>query len=619
MGAYAAVPALAAALKARRTGVGEHIDCSLIETANITGTGFLGLVHAFRGSPPVEGPARTVELPSVEPTVDGWVGFNTNTRQQFDDFLVMIDRADLLGDDSWARADSRATRADEWTKIVRAWTSTRTTDEIVEFASSLRIPVAPVNDGAHVRDHPHFVARGSFAESADGTFDQPLPPYRFDGERPSVRTPRAAIGEGQEWSPRPNAIPTHLAGLPLAGLRILDVTAWWAGPSATQILAALGAEVIHIESIYRPDGGRTAIVDPTAADWWERGFLFHTANSNKLGITLDLANEEGRDIFEQLISVSDAVVENFSPRVFQSFGLTWERLRAINSRLVMVRMPAFGLDGPWRDNVGFAQTIEQISGLAWLTGYPFDQPRVPRGPCDPLGGMHAAFALVAALARRDISGEGCEVEAAMVDAALNAGAEQVIEWSANGTLLQRLGNRSSDAAPQGLYACCGEENWVAISVVDEHQWDGLKLVLGSPEWAEDPKLSSISGRIHNHDLLDSKLSRWASSLNIDEAIDMLLGYGVPAGRVRDPRLGSEHPQLEARGFFERLTHKVAGLVTIPSLPFQFDGRAGWFSRPAPTLGQHNEEVLQGLLGFDETRMAGLRARGVIGEELVLGS
>ena len=270
------------------------------------------------------------------------------------------------------------------------------------------------------------------------------------------------------------------APLPLSGLRILDLTAWWAGPAATNMLASLGAEVIHVESIQRPDGMRMAggmfISQP---QWWERSAIYLGANTNKRGLTLDLSSPAGREVVLRLIQECDAVVENFTPRVMGNFGLDWDTLHATNPRLILVRMPAFGLSGPWRDNTGFAQTMEQMTGLAWVTGYPDDQPLIQRGPSDPNAGMHAAFALLVALAEREVTGEGQHVEVTMIEAALNAAAEQAVEWGAYGRLLEREGNRAPSAAPQNLYACRGDEAWLTLSVRTDEQWEGLRAASGT--------------------------------------------------------------------------------------------------------------------------------------------
>ena len=622
LGSYAAVGAMAAFLRAREGRGGEIIDCSLMEACHLSASGFIDLYYALAGSPPVSAPPRMTELPSIEPTADGWVGFNTNTRQQFESFLLMIERDDLLAEDvAWAFAPTRYERMDEWNKIVRDWTTQHTTEEIVELASALRIPVAQVNNGRTVLEHPHFNARGVWATSANGSFTHPLPPYRIAGTRPGS-TPKSAPRLGEldaskvPANPRKTDVTQTAPGLPLAGIRIIDATAWWAGPSSTHILAALGADVIHLESIQHPDGARmTAAAFIDQPNWWERSAMFLATNTNKKGLTLDLSSARGRELFFQLVEKADIVVENFSPRVFENFGITWEALSAVNPRVIMTRMPAFGLDGPWRDNVGFAQTMEQMTGMAWVTGHECDQPRIPRGPCDPLAGMHSAFAMLVGLSQREQTDRGCFIEVSMVEAALNAAAEQAIEYTAYGTVLSRLGNRSRDAAPQGLYPCRGDEQWLALSIASDEQWLALKFVLGQPAWADDPLLDTHEGRWSAHDLIDKHLERWACGKDCVEAVAVLSASGIPASPLYDARLSPEHPQMIARGYFERLDHPIVGEHQVPTIPFRFRSVDRWCRSAAPTVGEHNEAVLKDLLGLDDTATEKLIAENVIGTRL----
>lgn len=616
MASYAAVAALGALRRAQLGGPGEIVDCSLLETCHLSASGFADLYCELAGRPPLTAPARQVEIPSIEPTADGWVGFNTNTRQQFESFLAMIGRLDLLDDDpAWALATTRWERRDEWNQIVREWTRGRSTDEIVALASDLRIPVSPVNNGQTVLDHPQFAARGVWGTHADGSFTHPLAPYRIDGRRPAPTAGVSPLGEMAEV-PAHNRIASaadRVPELPLDGVRILDATAWWAGPSSTHILAALGAEVIHLESTAHPDGARMAAAAfAHQPQWWERSGMYLATNTNKRGLTLDLSCTEGRDLLFGLVKCSDILVENFSPRVFDNFAITWEAVREQNPRMVMVRMPAFGLDGPWRNNVGFAQTMEQMTGMAWVTGHEYDQPRIPRGPCDPLAGMHSAFAMLAGLRRRDDTGEGSFIEVSMVESALNAAAEQVVEFTAYGNLISRLGNRSRDAAPQGLYECAGTERWLAISVATDEQWRQLKGALNNPDWADDPALDTLQGRAEAHDVIDKHLEQWAVQRDSSAAAELLIEYGVPAADLADARVGSMHPQLAARGFFESLDHPVVGRHHVPALPFKYRSVDTWYRCPAPTLGQHNASILGDLLGLDASSIAALAERGVIG-------
>ncbi len=343
-GAYAAVGAVAAWRVARSTGLGEHVDVAMLEAMTVTMNTFTPLFFAFTGAGPPPVPTPTIELPSIEPTADGFVGFCTIVRQQFEDFLVLIDHAELLADDELANATLRARRMDEFLGYVRPWTTQHTTAEIVERASALRIPVAPVLDGATVVGHEQFVERGSFVEGPHG-FTQPRVPYRL-GDRPRPGFgPAPTLGEHTgtvDWPARPGApaasAPAAERPLPLAGVRIVDVTAFWAGPAATQVLGALGADVVKVESIQRPDGMRFTSAKPASVDrWWEWGFVFHGANANKRSVTLDLNRPEGRDLVLRLIADADAVVENFSPRVMENFGLGWDAIHAANRRAVMMR------------------------------------------------------------------------------------------------------------------------------------------------------------------------------------------------------------------------------------------------------------------------------------------
>src|SRR5208282_925275 len=239
---------------------------------------------------------------------------------------------------------------------------------------------------------------------------------------------------------------------------------------------------------------------------------------------------------------ADVLVENFTPRVMEQFGFDWNRVHSLNDQLIMVRMPAFGLDGPWRDRTGFAQTMECLTGMAWLTGFSDGPPVLVRGACDPLAGMHAVFATLLALIERDRSGKGRLVEVPMVEAALNAAAEQVIEFGSTGTLLGRDGNRGPGAAPQGVYPCSGHDEWVAIAVATDTQWRSLCSVLGDPQWSVDRALRDGVGRRRAHDLIDGELTAWTARLNAMDVSSLLQSVGVPCEPVTPPREIASNPQ-----------------------------------------------------------------------------
>jgi crotonobetainyl-CoA:carnitine CoA-transferase CaiB-like acyl-CoA transferase len=223
--------------------------------------------------------------------------------------------------------------------------------------------------------------------------------------------------------------------------------------------------------------------------------------------------------------------------------------------------------------------------------------------------MHAVLALLAALETRNRAGEGMLVEVTMVEAALNAAAEQVVEHSAHGTLLRRHGNRGPVAAPQGLYPCAGTEQWLALAVVTDEHWSALRRLMGDPEWAR-----SVDRRA-DHDRVDEELAAWCADRDLDELVEALAVEQVPAAPVIAPRDVDRNPQLQARNFFEALAHPVTGTHALPGIPFRFASRADrpWYRAPAPLLGQHNDEVLAGELGLTATQLADLRARDIIGE------
>ena len=616
-GTYAAVAAAAAAHRARASGHGAHVDLAMADVALLVGGGFGEQRYIMSGSPTITGAERSFETPSIEPTLDGYAGFTTNSRQQFDDFLVLIERTDLLGDDSWAARVTRVARKEEWNEIVRAFTMKHPTDEVVKRAMELRIPAAPVGNGETITRVPHFVERNVLQRDPTDTFTMPRRPWRFDDTDPPPARPAPRLGEHtgriEARAPQRTAPISGAPGLPLDGIRVLDLTAWWAGPAGTGVIAALGADVIHVESITRIDGMRATGGALGGVDqWWERSAHFLVSNTNKRDLTLPLDTLEGLHLLEDLIRTADAIVENFTPRVLGNFGLTWERIQDLNPRCSLLRMPAFGLSGPWRDSSGFAQTMEQLCGLAWITGEKWDQPRIQQGLCDPNAGVHTVFALFVALAEREATGRGSHVELPMVESALNAAAELMIEATAYGNILVRDGNRGPGAAPQGLYACRGIEQWLVISIETDDQWSALVQALGEPSWAIDPTLASHAGRRAHHDFLDERLGEWAADRDLADSVELLVAHGVPAGMARDPRVVSQNPQFAHRGVLEEMDHPIVGRLPVPVLPFRFDDIEKWLRSPAPTLGEHNHEILVGDLGHSEGDYTDLEARGVIG-------
>jgi crotonobetainyl-CoA:carnitine CoA-transferase CaiB-like acyl-CoA transferase len=278
----------------------------------------------------------------------------------------------------------------------------------------------------------------------------------------------------------------------------------------------------------------------------------------------------------------------------------------------MVRMPAFGLSGPWRDRIGFAQTMEQASGMAAVTGYRDDQPIIPRGLCDPLGGLHGAVGLLLALADREHTGQGQLVEATMIEAALNIAAEPIVEYSAYGRLLSRMGNRTSVANPSGVFRCRGDDEWVAISVRTDPQWEGLVHTIDRP--AALVALRTPAERRSAADTIEQHVQHWCAGADVHDAVRQLTSAGVPAARVARQWELHENPQLQSRGFFKVIDHPVIGRHDrYPGLPFSIWGATTSPPRPAPTLGEDNREVLIGELGLGMDQFDALVAAGIVGD------
>jgi crotonobetainyl-CoA:carnitine CoA-transferase CaiB-like acyl-CoA transferase len=626
-GAYAAAMTQAFRIRALRDGYGELVDLSMLEAQILCLTYYPVTYFEMLGRP--WRTERKPTVPGVAQAQDGLVALGCGTAQQWHDLCAMS------GHDEWIDEGSDLTitqQANLHADELYEWLRDQKVDAVRDLASAFRIPNSPVGNGENVAAMDHFVERGAFTTNPRDGFVQPVHPYRLSGI--ALRTPTAAPRLGEHTAAHRGATPAprpapegnpHRDRLPFSGLRVLDMTTFWAGPSCTHALGMLGAELIHLESTPRPDGTRLiAGIPVTEEQWWEKSPIFSALNTNKKGLTLDFQTDRGRDLLRRLIPTCDVIVENFTPRVIEQLGLDFASVRALRNDVIMVRMPGFGLDGPWRDNPAFAYIIEDASGLSWLTGYPDRNPYEPYSVGDPNAGVHALNALMLALEHRRRTGEGVLVEAAMVDAALNIAAEQVIEYSAYGALLQREGNHGPLAAPQNLYRCADvdqfgrDDSWIAIAVTTDEQWTALRDAIGRPEWAMDPTFADASGRRSRHGLIDERLAQWCLPQTGDMIIEKLWAVGIPVAKVMQPHRQTELPQLRHRRFFEHVGHPVNVAASHSTLPVTLSNGPDHFHRAAaPLLGEHNHELLSGLgLSYDE--ILALEEDGVIGTAPAVG-
>jgi crotonobetainyl-CoA:carnitine CoA-transferase CaiB-like acyl-CoA transferase len=554
---------------------------------------------------------------------DGWVGINCLTGQHWLDVCAMVGLPEFR--EHQIAVMMGAPEREKFFASVNPWLAERTVDEIVELAQAMRIPAAPVGDGATVPELPQYRARGFFAdERGEGwSFRRPGPPYRLSrtpAASPSVSRTREA-GSASDTSERRAAgarqsEPALDPSLPFAGLKVFDLSTFWAGAYVTCYLGAFGADILKVESIQRPDGHRYSGNFPReGADWFERGPLWQGTNLNKRDITLNLASARGRELAHRLAADADVVIENFSPRVVEEFGLDYASLAKRNPAVIAMRMPGFGLEGPWRDYVGWALNIEQITGMAAITGYPDGPPCSLGGAADPIVGVHAAVALIAALEHRRRTGEGQLIEVAQIEVGACIAAEPVIGYSMNGVVPARAGNRQRGYA-QGVYPTSGDRGWVAISVRDDADWLRLVDAMGRPDLLSDRRFASASARETAHDAFDALVTDWTCTRDAEEIVENLRARGVPVARLLTPDRMYGEPQLEARGFYQELEHPLTGVRRYPGWPFRITPGPTRHHRLAPpTLGQHNDEILRGL-GLSDDELAALRREQVIGERLI---
>ncbi len=564
--------------------------------------------------------SKAAPMLGIVRAADGWIGINCLTGQHWLDVCAMVGLPEF-GEHQIAIMLGGPER-DEFFDKAQPWLDSMRVADLVELSQAMRIPAAPINDGSTILDCPQYRDRGFFVEcdTAGARFKRPGAPFRL--ARTPVGDPRPAPRLGDDadvdWDERGEASQPSAVRVdaPFSGLKVFDLSTFWSGAYLTMYLGAFGADVVKVESIQRPDGHRySGSLLRSSDDWYEIGPMWQATNLDKRDITLDLTSAAGRELALRLAAEADVVVENFSPRVVEQFSLDYDSLIKINPDVIMVRMPGLGLEGPWRDYVGWALNFEQVSGMSAATGYPDGPPCNLQGPADPVVGTHATVALLAALDHRRRTGEGQLIEVAQIEVGAAVTAEPVIECSLTGRVPQREGNRHR-AYAQGVYPAAGEDEWLAVSVRDDADWRAAVDVMGRPELAEDPRFHTAGARQDNHDAFDEVLRHWTASQDPDEAADALRRRGVPAERLLTGDRMYDVDQLDARGFYTELEHPLSGRQRYPGWPFRITpGPADHHRTPSPTLGQHNNEVLSAL-GLSDNDIDQLRQQKVIGDRLL---
>ena len=410
---------------------------------------------------------------------------------------------------------------------------------------------------------------------------------------------------------------------PLKNYRILDLSRIWAGPYGTKLLADLGAEVIKLESLTVYDSHRGPVSPARGIvsypdgepgdDPWNRNGWFNCLHLSKLGVTLELTSEEGRRVFEGLVSISDALIENFRYGSLERLGFGYEKLRSLRPDLVYISMPAYGNSGPWKEYIGYGIGQEQLSGMAHMTGYVGEGPMksgINHG--DPITGSHAAGVVLAALRYRRRTGEGMFIDVSQQESAVALAGAEVLAYQMTGKEPERLGNRSPDLAPYNVYPCSGEDRWITIAPVTDEQWQSLALLIGGSELTCGSRFATLAARLANQDELDEIITRWTAGQDPFQLTHQLQEAGVPSGPVlRTPDL-LDDPHFAVRGTFVTVDHPSVGPRRYPGIPWKMSATQGQVRGPAPRLGQDNTQIYGELLGMSEDQINGLEDRGVIG-------
>lgn len=554
----------------------------------------------------------------IYPCAEGWVGITALTPSQWRALCDLLEEPGLAEETRYLNTGTRLREADRIEAAFRPKLLKWSARELVEQGQAMRIPLALVPTPKELLALPEFTERNavSTVETPSGQpFLAPDIPFRLT----------ATPGDGSGRAPAPDeyrqeddrvreASSPGNRGLPLEGVRIIDLTMGWSGPLATRYFADLGADVIKVEACQYPDWWRgwEASKEWLETKQYEKMPSFNCMNRNKRGITLDLTTEAGSGLLKQLVRHADALIENNTATVLPKLGLSREELSKCNPQLVMMSMPAYGMGSKWSHFRAYGSTVEQASGLPHLNGqesWPPTHQHVALG--DAVAGLNAAVGLLLAVYHKRRTGHGQFVDFSQVESLLALGAHGIIEQSLNDRPWPRCGSRHPDHAPHGVYPCSGEDQWIAITVLSDNQWRPLATILDlDAQWSTEQRLAS-------QDLIDERISQWTSVHLPSDAMNSLQDAGVPAGIVYATPDIPDDPHIQSVGTYEWAAGVHRESVLYPRAAFFLNGRRPGLASPAPKLGEHNNAVFSQLLGLGREEIAELQANHVIGDSPIL--
>ena len=401
--------------------------------------------------------------------------------------------------------------------------------------------------------------------------------------------------------------------LPLQGVKVLDFMWVLAGPGITRLLADYGATVIRIESTNRTDPTRTVGPFQDSQSGAETSGLWGNNNAGKYGITLDLSTAGARAIVMDLVQWADVVCEAFSPKAMRAWGFDYESLRKVKPDLIMLSTCLMGQSGPLSRFAGFGNLAAALCGFYNLVGWP-DRP--PSGPfsayTDYIAPRFGTCALMAALIHKKLTGEGQYIDQAQAESALHFLALPIIDFSANQRRYQPVANRDLYHAPHGVYSAAGDDRWVALACCTEEDWNALCRVMGTPELAGDARFNTLAARQANCDELDRLINQWTRTMDAHEVERRLQASSIPAHVVQNPYDLYQDPQLRHRKHFVEVPHSELSKTWVENSRFTLSRTPARVERAAPMLGEHNQYVLEQILGYDQDRIAELVGAGALG-------
>ncbi|HLZ70258.1 MAG TPA: CoA transferase [Dehalococcoidia bacterium] len=646
-GIAAFIAALGAVFHRDRTGEGQHVDVSLLD-ATVASFAPALLAAQYEGEPLKPRPPDFTGGPV--PAADGYFALTLSRGHFWRDAMNELGLPELAFDERFYEPSYRQQHAKEVASIVEERIARRGARELFDALARLRVVCGMVLSAADLYANEHVIAREfmqPLARPDGGTLPAPGAPFRMSRTPWRDALPSARLGEDTEAAlARPFPVSgraTPPAGAsagagsalvsgprgPLDGVRCVVLTQAWAGTLATELLGLLGADVIQIEALSRPDswrggyGGsiRTALREvPTAVHPWNCSALYNSVNLNKRALTLDLSRPEGIETFRRLVPTADIVAENFTPRVLGNLGIDYAALTKLRPDLILLSMSAYGATGPYAHIPGIGGTIEPMSGMSSLLGYA-DGPPLNSGQMypDPVAGYFGAAAVLLALHHRERTGEGQQIDLSMQETSMTFIADALLEYAANGRVRPRMGNRHPTIAPHNVYPV-GNGNqergnsWIAISAATDERFAALAAAAGHADWASDPRFATAAARKRHEDELDALIGEWTAAQDGFLLEARLREHGVNAAVVRDALKTLTLEQLRQRGLLVEVTHPETGTHLQVAAPWRLSRTPGGVRRYAPRLGEHGREVLTNLLGLGDAAYNRLEALGVAGTE-----